>query len=314
MSSKQTDAQLCLAIEGGSCPEGARGGKLDFTGRSSLRTLPAGLRCHTLILTGTKITKLPADLQVDFKLVLNDCVDLTELPPQFSVPVLVMQNCVSVTALPEGLAVDYLDASGCTQLAHWPESAQVRIGTVRLAECASLRRLPMRLGPVTSLDLRGCRSLECIPEGVVVRSWIDLAQTQITGLPASLAKVGLRWRGVAITPQIAFFPETISVTSILEEPNAEVRRVMIERIGFERFLADANAEKLHEDTDPGGPRELLRVKLVGDEDLVCVSVRCPSTGRHYLIRVPPTMKTCHQAIAWTAGFDDPDSYRPLVET
>jgi hypothetical protein len=26
------------------------------------------------------------------------------------------------------------------------------------------------------------------------------------------------------------------------------------------------------------------------------------------------MKTCRQAVAWTAGFDDPDDYRPLVET
>ena len=42
-------------------------------------------------------------------------------------------------------------------------------------------------------------------------------------------------------------------------------------------------------------------------------VRCPSTGGRYLLRVPPTMKTCRQAVAWTAGFDDPSLYRPLVE-
>ena len=93
---------------------------------------------------------------------------------------------------------------------------------------------------------------------------------------------------------------------------------MIDRLkaamGFERFLKEADAKVIHTDTDAGGKRQLLSVALTNDEPLVVVSVNCPSTGRHYLIRVPPTMKTCHQAIAWTAGFDDPDDYQPLAET
>jgi hypothetical protein len=43
-------------------------------------------------------------------------------------------------------------------------------------------------------------------------------------------------------------------------------------------------------------------------------VACPSTGRRYALRVPPTMRSCRQAAAWTAGFDNPDLYRPLIET
>jgi hypothetical protein len=54
--------------------------------------------------------------------------------------------------------------------------------------------------------------------------------------------------------------------------------------------------------------------MKGDEDLLCVSVICPSTARQYVIRVPPTMLTCRQAVAWVAGFDNPDDYRPLIET
>ena len=61
-------------------------------------------------------------------------------------------------------------------------------------------------------------------------------------------------------------------------------------------------------------RQLLRLKLEGDEDLVCVAVICPSTGRRYLLRVPPTMRTCRQSVAWTAGFSDPKLYKPRVET
>jgi hypothetical protein len=100
----------------------------------------------------------------------------------------------------------------------------------------------------------------------------------------------------------------------MQERNAELRRVMLERMGYEAFLADAEAEVLDQDRDPGGDRRLLRVTLTGDEDLVCVSVICPSTGRQYLIRVPPAITTCRAAVAWIAGFDNPDDYRPLVET
>lgn len=35
---------------------------------------------------------------------------------------------------------------------------------------------------------------------------------------------------------------------------------------------------------------------------------------HRIADVPPFIKSCRQAIAWTAGFDDAELYRPLVET
>ena len=89
---------------------------------------------------------------------------------------------------------------------------------------------------------------------------------------------------------------------------------LLERYGLERFLSDAAAEVLDEDRDSGGERKLLRVPMEGGEDLVCVLVICPSTSRRYILRVPPSMRTCRQAVAWTAGFEDPDDYRPLVET
>lgn len=124
----------------------------------------------------------------------------------------------------------------------------------------------------------------------------------------------MRWRGVIVDEHIAFHPETITAQQVLEERNAERRRVMLERMGYEHFVAEARVQVLHQDWDAGGERRLLRVLFQGDEPLVCLGVRCPSTGRRYLIRVPPMMRQCHQAAAWIAGFDNPEDYRPLVET
>jgi len=64
----------------------------------------------------------------------------------------------------------------------------------------------------------------------------------------------------------------------------------------------------------GGIRRLLRIDLPGDEPFVGLVVFDPSTARQYVLRVPPDMTSCRQAAAWVAGFDNPDDYRPVVET
>lgn len=310
----ETDNKLRDAILVGKPPSEAVAGILDLTLLKDASLLPARLECHTLIWKDSPLVELPPGIHVRHRLDLSGSRLLQRLPASLAVSVLTLTNCTSLAALPENLQVDFLTLDGCTALRHWPDSAQATIGTVSARGCSALERLPAKLGPVSSLNLRDCTRLRSLPPGIKVRSWIDIGGTGIDSLPESLQGVGLRWRGVPVSPQIAFFPETLKPVEALQETNAEVRRVMIERIGFERFLREVNAEVLHQDTDPGGPRQLLRVALQDDEPLVCVSVRCPSTARHYLIRVPPTMRTCHQALAWTAGFDNPDDYRPVVET
>ncbi|MBE7210468.1 MAG: hypothetical protein INR65_05570 [Gluconacetobacter diazotrophicus] len=257
---------------------------------------------------------LPADLWVEFKINLSGCARLESLPRGLKTGSLVLGRCSALRELPEDLEVNFLSLDGCTALERWPESARVSIGTVSARDCVSLARLPATLQSLTNLDLRGCRRLDAVPPGLRLSGWLDLADTGIRSLPDSLRGVRLRWRGVEINAQIAFFPETLTAAQILAEPNAEVRRVMLERHGLDSFLREADAHVLDEDTDPGGLRRLLRVPLPGDEDLVCVSLLCPSTGRQYLIRVPPDTKTCHAAVAWTAGYDNPDDYHPLAET
>src|SRR5205807_2217177 len=106
----------------------------------------------------------------------------------------------------------------------------------------------------------------------------------------------------------------ITLEELLQEKNAERRRVLLDRFGIARFMKETKAEVLDEDEDPGGKRQLLRVDLQEDEPLVTLSCLCPSTARQYFLRVPPDMTSCHQAAAWIAGFDDPADYQPILET
>ncbi|HEY0734377.1 MAG TPA: hypothetical protein VGD69_05685 [Herpetosiphonaceae bacterium] len=289
-------------------------GRLNVNGCSRLRDLPDGLRCFELSACNTRLRTLPSSLQVTNRLDLSGCTELMSLPDNLKVGTLVLRECVSLLALPEGLDTHFLDISGCTRLTAWPRRACVRIGRLNARGCTRLASLPPWLTHVAQLDISGCSNLQRLPETLVVSSWIDVAHTGLTELPPQLQSVPLRWRGVPITPRIAFEAETLTADEVLAQPNAELRRVLLERLGYGAFLATAQAITLDQDEDPGGERRLLKVPLKGDEDLVCVAVYCPSTGRQYLIRVPPTMRSCRQAVAWIAGFDNPDDYQPLVET
>lgn len=295
-------------------PPGLQVRHLILQGCTGLTHLPPGLHCYELDLRGTALTSLPADLRVEYKLNLQDCKNLEELPAGLTAGTLILRGCTALTALPEGLDVCFLDLQGCVRLRDWPERVRVRMGRLNVSGCTGLRALPATLQDLAQLDVSGCTGLRELPAGLRVSSWIDVAHSGITSLPESLRGVRLCWRGVRIDERIAFHPETITVEEILHEPNAEVRRVLLERVGFEWFVLRAGAEVLDTDRDTGGERRLLRIALPGDEDLVCVAVFCPSTGRQYVLRVPPQMCTCRQAVAWTAGFDDAEAYQPLAET
>ena len=162
--------------------------------------------------------------------------------------------------------------------------------------------------------MRDCTNLGGLPPQLRVADWIEIANSGLRALPERSRGVRLLWRGVAVDADAAFHPERLRVEDILQQQNSERRRLYLQWFGVERFMRSADARVLDADTDAGSGRELLQVELANDESLVCVSVQCPSTGRRYLLRVPPTVTSCQEAVAWTAGFDDPLDYRPIVET
>lgn len=306
-------------------------GKLDLSGEQGLTCLPSHLTGDTLDISDTPLTTLPenlsvgelvarnlsiervpASLNVKFRLTLDGCAHLVDLPAHLKVGSLSLQDCLSLERLPEGLSVCFLNLDRCDALSAWPQQASVRFGHLSLRDCLSLRELPDWLEQLAGLDLCGCRGITHLPDGLKISGWLDVAGSGLTSLPGR-PHLPLRWRGVRIDQRVAFEPETITGQDILAEPNTEVRRVMMERIGYERFLTEVRAEILDRDHDAGGERLLVRVALPDDEPFVAVSVSCPSTGRQYVLRVPPTIETAHAASAWLAGFDDPRQYQPFIE-
>src|SRR5262249_15129912 len=118
------------------------------------------------------------------------------------------------------------------------------------------------------------------------------------------------WHGVSVPPHVILRPELLHIGTIQSETNVEVRRVMIERYGQERFLVDSGAHLIHRDEFG----ELYFKRLPNDEPLVMVKVinstaEPDGTRKAYFLRVPPTINTAKEAVAWT--FDQPcQDYNP----
>ena len=101
----------------------------------------------------------------------------------------------------------------------------------------------------------------------------------------------------------------LTAQDILKIGNAEVRRTCLGIVGYAWFLSKLDHEIINRD----GDYELVRIDWhKKEEPIYLVKVKCPSTGAFYTLRVPPTMKTVKEAIAWTFGLTEKD-YIPEAE-
>jgi hypothetical protein len=122
------------------------------------------------------------------------------------------------------------------------------------------------------------------------------------------------WHGIRVPRAVIENPESLPAREVLAEPDVEVRRIMIDRVGPERLIRDGGARRVAED-ETG---ILWRLDLAEDEPLVCVEVTDATRGpdaayRRYVLRVPPDVRSAREAVAWTFGVDTGE-YRPAIET
>jgi len=126
-------------------------------------------------------------------------------------------------------------------------------------------------------------------------------------------------------------PESITVDELLDEPNTEVRRAMMELMGFEVFLERCRAKGMVEVVDEADPMtgSLLRITVnkevlertgsqTSDEELdraqvMLLRVKDGTLPKHYVLRVPRGMKTAREANAWTWGFEKAEQYAPIAQ-
>ncbi len=93
---------------------------------------------------------------------------------------------------------------------------------------------------------------------------------------------------------------------LLEEKNAEIRRVLIQGIGYTRICQELQAIEL----DSWQEYTLVGIDNdVDDETIYLLKMTCPSTGFIHALRVPPDMKSAREAIRWVNWEVDPEEFQ-----
>lgn len=137
------------------------------------------------------------------------------------------------------------------------------------------------------------------------------------------------WHGLHLKDSdLILKPETITAPRIRDERNAEIRRMLLERFGFDRYLSESGALPIHAD-ETG---TLYRCELEDDEPFVMVRVvnSTPEPDgqfKHYALRVDPDLRpmlangtygkpqafTARNAIASTFGLRG-EEYQPVQQS
>jgi hypothetical protein len=124
------------------------------------------------------------------------------------------------------------------------------------------------------------------------------------------------WRGLRVPQRVVEEPESLTVADVHGERNMEVRRVMLERMGFERYVREAGGRLVNED-DYG---RLWRCRPLPHErePLTFLEVENATreqdgSARRYFLRVPPMMRTPRDAVAWSFGLSASE-YAPTIES
>jgi hypothetical protein len=154
--------------------------------------------------------------------------------------------------------------------------------------------------------------------------------------------------GVVVPDYVIESPNEINTEKIESESNSEIRRVMLDRFGWDRYILETDTKPIDKSefgilyrkeipddepcvmvrllnrtpSDHGGITKQEAVKIYGEvmvHDKIGYGYKLisefPESTKfeEYIHRVPSTIKTAHEAVAWIAGVK-PEAYKPMVQS
>lgn len=114
------------------------------------------------------------------------------------------------------------------------------------------------------------------------------------------------YHGVTLPEQYGkIHPNQWQANWLLSEKNAELRRVLIQGIGYARICQELQAVKI----DIWAEYTLLKIDAdVDEEPIYLLKMTCPSTKFTHVLRVPPDIETAREAIRWVNWGIDPEKF------
>jgi hypothetical protein len=122
-----------------------------------------------------------------------------------------------------------------------------------------------------------------------------------------------RWHGIPVDERLVREPALLGPELIQSESNVEVRRVMLERFGLERFLAAVDAREV--DTSRHGRlyESWTQTGVFRYVEVQNATLAPDGTRKRYMLLVPAHLPTARAAVAWTFGLDE-DEYVLAAES
>lgn len=114
------------------------------------------------------------------------------------------------------------------------------------------------------------------------------------------------WQGVTLPERYGNLPTARwSAEWLLQEQNAELRRVLIQGLGYGRIVQELGAQEI----DRWREYQLLEIPHGVDvEPIRLLKMTCPSTHFIHVVRVPPHLNTAKAAIQWCNWDVDPEEF------
>jgi hypothetical protein len=187
-----------------------------------------------------------------------------------------------------------------------------------------LTELPSNIGnsiDLVSLNLRG-NQLTSLPNSI---SYLrELKSLDLSGNPISdlsilqlLPKLkSVHFLGLYLPRRYWTESHEWKAEWLRDEINAELRRRLIQQIGYERICQELDAIQID------SWREYTLLKIDGVErwrghldiyeSIVLLKMNCPSTGHIHVLRVPPEMTSAEEAIVWINHGIHPDRF--IIQT
>ena len=222
------------------------------------------------------------------------------------------------------------------QLADLPESICSLNKLIQLyLVCNQIASLPKNIGNLTRLNqlYLSNNKLTFLPESIgqlTKLKDLDLSRNKIAELPQSMSGltnlVKIKLDGNPLT-DLSILQTLLNLKSVnflrmdfdrrywkkfsewkaewlFDEHNAEIRRILVEQVGYERICNDLGAIAI----DYWNEYTLLKIdnveivyqglREVGREPMMLLKMTCPSTAHIHILRVPPDMTSSEDAIVW----------------
>ncbi|MEG4145013.1 leucine-rich repeat domain-containing protein [Microcoleus sp. Pol12B5] len=113
------------------------------------------------------------------------------------------------------------------------------------------------------------------------------------------------YHGVTLPEEYGkFHPNQWQSQWLLTEENAELKRVLIEGIGYERICQELQAKQI----DSWQKYALLQIDDADVEPICLLKMTCPSTRFIHALRVPPNLTSAREAIRWVNWDIDPQKF------